>query len=85
MPNIIFTAHAIYKFSFFKKHKIIISKNQVKDAIIKGKIVDTSEYPKIQSVGEYNKNYSLVTIYRKDEKSIIVITFWIAEKGRYEN
>ncbi len=85
MPNIIFTSHSLYKFSFFKKHKIIISTKQIKDAIINGKITDTTEYPKIQSVGEYDKNHSLVTIYKKDEKSIIVITFWIAEKGRYEN
>lgn len=85
MPKIVFTAHARGKFTFFKRHKIVIHKNQVVQSIIKGNITDTSEYPKIQTAARFDKDHSLITIYRKDEKSITVITFWIAEKGRYES
>lgn len=80
----IFTDHAKKKFIFFKSHKVIIKRKQVTNSIINGKISDRSEFPKLEVVGAYNKNYSLVTIYRKEGENYIVITFWIAEKGRYE-
>lgn len=85
MPKIIFTAHAKGKFSFFKRHKIIIKKKQVIDSIVKGQVIDTSEYPKMQSAGKFDKEHSLITIYRKDDGNIVIITFWITEKGRYES
>lgn len=85
MLKILFTAHGKGKFAFFKRHKIIIKKKQVIDCIRKGYIIDTSEYPKIQSAAGFDDQHSLITIYRKDEDKIVIITFWIAEKGRYES
>ena len=85
MPRTIFTAHAKGKFAFFKRHKIIVRKKQVINCIQKGQITDTSEYPKLQNTTEFDEEHSLITIYRKDEDKIVIITFWIAEKGRYES
>lgn len=85
MPRIIFTAHAKGKFAFFKRHKITIRRKQVIDCIQKGYITDTSEYPKIESAGDFDEEHSLITIYRKDEDEIVIITFWVAEKRRYES
>lgn len=50
-----------------------------------GQVTDTSEYPIIQSAVEFDKEHSLITIYRKDTEDLVIITFWIAEKGRYES
>ena len=83
--KIVFTAHARKKFAFFRRHKVIIYKKQVGEAIEKGKIIDTSDFPKIQTAGFYNDSLSLIVIYKKESGIPIVITFWVAQKGRYEN
>jgi len=84
MPTFVFSNHALRKFIFFKKHKIYIRRKDVGETVLKGKVTDASKLPVTESTGEFDAFHSLVVIYRKIRDGFFIITFWIAEKGRYE-
>lgn len=83
-PKFIFSLHALYKFGFFKKHRVLIRINDIKRTVLEGKTTDKRELPKLEVTKEFDENHSLVVIYRKIDTIFFIITFWIAEKGRYE-
>lgn len=84
MKRIRYTIHAENKFLFFRRHDVRITKQQIRYALENGTIVDASEDPKIQVSGGYDADHSLIVIYREEKNNLVVITFWIAERGRYE-
>lgn len=85
MTRFDFSLHAKYKFIFFKSHAVSIRQKDVIDVIRHGKITDIGELPKIEITGAFDAKHSLVVIYRQTGTGYFIITFWIAEKGRYES
>lgn len=83
--RIIYTKHAKFKFEVFSKHRFKIGKNKVKKVLQKPNIQGFSEWPKIMAVGSLDKKHSLVVVYRREDKDFIIISFWPAEKDRYES
>lgn len=61
-----------------------ISKKKIQATIEHPKAVDKSEDPVYIAVGDLGEDLSLCVPYRKIGGIIRVITFYPAEKGRYE-
>lgn len=76
--------HARQKFSFPEIKKIGITKGKVEKVVEKPITLDKSEEPVIIAISDLSNDLSLCVVYRKIEKVIRIITFYPAEKGRYE-
>jgi len=46
--------------------------------------IDTSDDPELMAIGELTRTLSLCVVYRFVEGGIRVITFFPAQRGRYE-
>ena len=62
--------------NFFRQH--------VEKVIRKPKVIDKIDKPVLMAIGELNKTLSLCVLYKKAKQGIRIITFFPAEKGRYE-
>ncbi len=85
--KIIYTLHAERK---FKEEKYVqqlkITKRIIRNVIEKHDLEDRTRGEKITAVKEISKGHSLVVVYKQvAEDKIKIITFWPAEKGRYES
>ncbi|MBI4008730.1 hypothetical protein HY357_00700 [Candidatus Roizmanbacteria bacterium] len=84
--KIVYTYHAKRKFREEKYIKQLkITRKTVKKVILKPTLEDKSRGEKITAVGIIDERHSLVVIYKKVENGLKIITFFPAEKGRYEN
>lgn len=82
--KIVFTKHAAEK---IKEEVFIpalkITKTLIEKIIIKPEI-KVQQQEKTMVVSKLDADYSLVIIYKKVKRVILVITFWPSKKGRYE-
>ena len=61
-----------------------ISKKKIQATIENPKVLDKSENPVYIAIGDLTQDLSLCVPYKKIDGIIRVITFYPAEKGRYE-
>lgn len=79
-----YTIHASLKLKKSVYKKLGITKKKIQDTIEKPKVLDRSENPVLIAINDLDENLSLCVPYRKIGGIIRVITFYPAEKGRYE-
>ena len=80
----IYTLHAENKLKRPEITKLEIDKEKIEKIVLMPNVIDKSEYPVIIAVGRLTAKLSLCVAYRKIGRSWRVITFYPAEKGRYE-
>jgi len=80
--KIILTKHALKKFSDLKIFGIIVSKSQVKNAIINPKYNLPDNGNQISS-STFDEKHNLRVVHKELKGDIIVITFYICRRGRY--
>ena len=80
-----YTIHAENKLKLPEVVKLGIDKVKIEKTIKVPAAVDKSEFPVIIAIGKLRKDLSLCVAYKKVEKRIKVITFYPAERGRYES
>ena len=80
-----YTLHARSKFTLPEIKKLRIGLKQVEETIENPEVIDSSEEPVLIAISSLNDRLSLCVAYRKVEEGIRVITFYPAEKGRYES
>jgi len=80
--KVVFTKHALKKFSDFKVFEIIVTKSQVRKIVINPKYNLPDNGNKI-SAAAFNEKQNLRVVYKEEKGVIIVITFYIYRKGRY--
>jgi hypothetical protein len=82
--QIVYTAHVEKKLKFKEIRKLKINKRRLEEAIQNPIMVDRSEDPILIAIGRFTQELSLCVAYRKLNKKTRIITFYPAEKGRYE-
>jgi len=82
--RITYTRHIEKKLKEFKKSGIIIPKTRIKEVVTHPIHIDTtSDYPKIIASGRFDKKHILRVVYKREDDIIIIITCYLAKKGRY--
>ena len=82
--KIIYTKHALKKFTDLKKQGVSISKKMVKATIENPfHMDDITDAPKYISSASFDNERVLRVVYKKEDDIITVITFYPARKGRY--
>lgn len=84
MVNYVYTLHAKDKLNLPEIKKLKIDKRRIEKVIEKPVAVDKSEPPVIIAIGVLSKALSLCVAYKIVKEEIRIITFYPAEKGRYE-
>lgn len=79
-----FTLHAKQKFALPEIKKLGITRKSVQKVIENPGVIDKAEDPVLIAVGGLTTTLSLCVAYRKVVQDIRIITFYPAEKGRYE-
>lgn len=79
-----YTIHASQKFTLSHIRKLGITKSKVQQVIENPQALDKSEDPVYIAIGKLNSDLSLCVAYRKVKGKLRIITFYPAEKGRYE-
>ena len=84
MVQYVYTIYAEEKLKLPRVRKLRISRKRIERVIQKPIIIDASEQPVLIAIGNLTKTLSLCVVYRRLGTIIRVITFYPAEKGRYE-
>lgn len=79
-----YTLHTEEKLALPKIKKLGITKKHIQNTVQNPLAVDKSEEPVYIAIGEFSKTLSLCVAYRKTGQETRIITFYPAEKGRYE-
>lgn len=82
--NYVYTIHAQEKLKSKEARKLRITKKRIEKVIEKPLAIDISEESVVIAVGNLTRTLSLCAVYRKVKRAIRIITFYPAEKGRYE-
>lgn len=81
----IYTLHAELKLKRPDIQKLGITKNKIQQVLENPLALDKSEDPVYIVIGRLNDKLSLCVAYRRVEKGIRIVTFYPAQKGRYES
>jgi len=81
---IIFTKHAKNKFEILKRHKFLITEQQVIEALENYDLIDKSRPPLLIAQRKIDKNYVLRVVYKKEGNISKVITFYPGRIKQYE-
>ena len=79
-----YTIHAEWKLKLSEVRKLKINKQKIQKIVKTAETIDKSEEPVLIAIGGFSKELSLCIVYRRIEGRIRIITFYPAEKGRYE-
>lgn len=82
--KIVYSLHAEEKLGLAEIKKLKINKRQIEETARHPEVVDNSEKPVLIAVGKLSDKLSLCVAYRRTREGVRVITFWPAERGRYE-
>lgn len=85
MRKYIYTLHAEQKLKFPEIKKLGITKRKIQKVVENPLALDKSEDPVYIVIGRLTDKLSLCVAYRRVERGIRIITFYPAEKGRYES
>lgn len=84
--RISYTLHAEEKFKEEKYVKQLnITERIISRVIKKPNLEDKTRREKITAIGDLDRRHSLIVVYKKERGIIKIITFFPAEKGRYES
>lgn len=83
--KIFFTKHAIDKLKTNESRKFHINKKRIESVIREPISKKQLKSGVFRTVGSLDRRHSLCVIYKYQDDIIKVITFFAAEKGRYEN
>lgn len=82
--KVVYTKHAIKKLKDLRELNIVVTKRLVSNLVKNPlRIDEVSDYPRKIIEGELDKNHILRVVCRKENDTIIVITFYPAKMGRY--
>ena len=79
-----FTAHAIQKFTVLKRHGVSVSKQRVIRTVEQPDRVDYRRMPLLIAQKELDKRRVLRVVYRVEDETKVVITFYPGRKSQYE-
>lgn len=82
--KIIFTKHIEDKLQDIKHQKLGITKAKLREVINNPLAIDLEIDPH-QSIGKLNENLSLSVIWKVENNTLKMITFYASSKGRYES
>lgn len=82
--KVVFTIHAKEKLSTSEAKKLGITQEKIIYALKQPLVINNNVNPH-QSVGKLSDELSLAVIWKMESAIIKVITFYPAEKGRYES
>jgi len=80
----VYTIHAKDKLTLPEIKKLRITKEHIEKVVENPSALDKSEPPVIIAIGALTRTLSLCVAYRIAKEGIRIITFYPAEKGRYE-
>lgn len=80
--KIIYTKHALKKFSDLRLFGVFITKARILNTIRKPKYKSSDNGNKIISAS-LDKSHNIRVVYYQENDDIIVVTFYIYRKGRY--
>lgn len=83
--KITFALHAEEKLRESETKKLAITKQKITKIVREPEIIDDEEEPVLIAIGKLTNELSLCVAYRKIDSGIKVITFYPAERGRYEH
>lgn len=84
--KIVYTYHAERKFIEEKYvRQLKITKTNIANVVHRPDLEDKSRGEKITAIGRADERHSLIVIYKIENEKLKIITFFPAEKGRYEN
>jgi len=82
--KIVFTRHALDKFVYLKELGVVIKKQHVVSVLKNPEhLDDKTDYPNLIASGKLDEERVLRVVYRVEDETMIVITFYPARKGRY--
>ena len=81
---IVFTKHADNKFEILKRHKFLISKNQVIKTIEFPDLIDKSSLPLLIAQRKIDRAHILRVVYKKEFGVTKIITFYPGRRTQYE-
>lgn len=82
--NIELSRHVRDKLNDPTSKKLGITRERLDAVLRQPECIDTSDFPVLMAVGELSKTLSLCVVYKLVEEHVRVITFFPAERGRYE-
>lgn len=85
MNKYVYTFHAEQKLKFPEIKKLGITKRKIQKVVENPIALDKSEDPVYIVIGRLTDKLSICVAYRRVEEGIRIITFYPAEKGRYES
>ncbi len=81
---IIFTKHAKEKFAILRKHKFIVTRNQVLKTVKRPDLVDRSRLPLLIAQTTIDRTHVLRVVYKQEGETKKVITFYPGRRNQYE-
>lgn len=85
MNKIIYTKHAEDKLKTKESKKFTITKRKIENVIKQSSDQVLLPLGVIRTIGLLDKSHSLCVVFKHEHDIIKVITYFPAEKGRYEN
>lgn len=82
--KITYTVHAEEKLAETESRNLAITKQKIDKVVRKPEVIDREEEPVLIAIGKLTNELSLCVAYRKIDSGIRIITFYPAERGRYE-
>lgn len=82
---IIFTKHAKDKFGILKRHKFLVSEEQVLATVAMPDLIDYSRIPLLVAQRKIDKNLVLRVVYKQERGTAKIITFYPGKSKQYKN
>lgn len=79
-----YAVHAKQKLLAPTSQKLNLTKKRIQGVVENPVALDKSEKPVLIAIGNLTETLSLCVVYRKIKQETRIITFYPAEKGRYE-
>lgn len=80
---LVYTLHALDKLKIKDNKLLRITKKRIEETVNTGLIVRNVDGV-ITVIRKLDFKHSLCVVYRLEENDIVIVTFYAAEKGRYE-
>ena len=80
-----FTVHALRKFLVLKRHGVSVSKRHITETVEKPERIDHSRLPLLIAQTSFDERRVLRVVYRIEQGTKVIITFYPGRKSQYEN
>lgn len=85
MPKVDYTHHAKEKFEVLRKHGFTVSPNQVEETVLRPDKVIPRPSGRLIAQKEITERHVLRVVYREEDETRVVITFYPGRRERYED